>query len=167
MRVHSANPATRPVFGPPTRRVRREISLISIVFAATALVAAPTAMADTTENLRAAVAEARGAACGPLRSNPVIDQAAAAINKTTDQWINNEARAVPETDALPLLKDLGYDGSHAAILSGAARPDAQAIKAVLLQGYAKIPDCSYSAYGVSAMYNAKKRLTLTTVVLAG
>lgn len=158
---------TRHESGLPSWHVRRDIAIVAVACAVTTLATAPTAMADTTENLRAAVAEARGAACGPLRSDPVIDQAAAAINKTTDQWINNEARAVPETDALPLLKDLGYDGSKAAILSGAASPDAQAIKAVLLQGYAKIPDCSYSAYGVSAMYNAKKQLTLTTVVLAG
>jgi hypothetical protein len=124
-------------------------------------------MADSADSLRAAVAAARGAACGPLQSDPVIDQAAGDVNETTDKWINNAARAVPETDALSLLKDLGYGGSKAAILSGAATTDANSIKALLLQGYTKIPDCSYTAFGVSALYNAKKDMILTTVVLAG
>ena len=163
--MSGAKPMTDP--GRSTRGVLRGIAAVAGAFAVAAVATAPTATADTTDNLRAAVAEARGGACGPLQSDPMIDQAALKINITTDKWINNEARAVPETDALPLLKDLGYGGSKAAILSGAASPDAQAIKAVLLQGYAKIPDCSYTAYGVSAMYNAKKELTLTTVVLAG
>ncbi len=33
-------------------------------------------------------------------------------------------------------------------------------------GFAKISDCSYVDVGVSALYNAKKDMILTTVVLA-
>jgi hypothetical protein len=127
----------------------------------------PSAGADSTDSLRAAVAAARGTACGPLRSDPVVDQAATEINETTDRWINNAARAVPETDALSPLKDLGYGGSKATILSGAAKTDGDAIKATILQGFAKLPDCSYTDFGVNALHNAKKDMILTTVVLAG
>lgn len=127
---------------------------------------APMSVADSTDSLRAAVAAARGTACGPLRSNPVVDQAAAEINQTTDRWINNAARAEPETDALSPLKDLGYGGSKATLLSGAAMTEGDAIKATVLQGFAKIPDCSWTDFGVNALHNAKKDMILTTVVLA-
>lgn len=96
-----------------------------------------------------------------------MDQAAAQINKTTDDWINFTSRSLPETDALPVLKDLGYGGSTSAILSAASATEVGVVKATLLQGYAKIPDCSYSDIGVSTTYNQRKRLILTTVVLAG
>lgn len=129
---------------------------------------APSAVADPTDSLRAVVMAARGtAACGPLRSDPLLDQAARDINETTDKWINKSSRAVPGDDPLQLLKDLGYGGSKATTLSGAATNDGDAIKATVLQGHAKIPDCSYADYGVSALYNELKDMTLTTVVLAG
>jgi hypothetical protein len=148
------------------RRVYRGICMAATAFTTAGVCISPSAVASAGDSLRAAVATARGSACGPLRSDPVVDQAAVAINETTDKWINNASRAVPETNALPLLKELGYGGSKAAILSGAAASDGDAIKALLLQGYVKIPDCSYADFGVSALYNAKKHLILTTVVLA-
>jgi len=150
----------------PRRRGQLGMCMAAIAFTTVGVSMAPLAVADSTDSLRAAVAAARGTACGPLRSNPVVDQAAEAVNGTTDKWINNASRADPETDALSVLKDLGYGGSKAAILSGAAGNDGDAIKAALLQGYAKIPDCSYADFGVSALYNAKKDLILTTVILA-
>jgi hypothetical protein len=52
-------------------------------------------------------------------------------------------------------------------LSGAAKTDGDAIKATILQGFAKLPDCSYTDFGVNALHNAKKDMILTTVVLAG
>lgn len=149
------------------RRVLRGMCIAAITVITVSLCAAPTAVADASESLRSAVAAVRGMACGPLRSNPTVDQAAEAVNATTDRWINNTARATPETDALPLLKDLGYGGKVAKILSGAAKTDANAIKGVLIQGYAEIPNCGYTDFGVSALYNAKKDMTLTTIVLAG
>lgn len=126
----------------------------------------PSASADATESLREAVAAARPAGCAPLRADPVIDEAAREINETTNRWINNTARAVPETNALPVLKDLGYNGTKASILSGAAPAAANAIKVTLIQGFKELPDCSYKDFGVSTMYNAKKDMILTTVVLA-
>lgn len=142
-------------------------ALSAIAFTILGLSVAPSASANSADSLRAAVAAARGTACGPLRSNSVADQAADAINETTDRWLRHASRAVPATDALPLLKDLGYGGSKAAILSGAAASDGDSIKALLLQGFATIPNCSYTDFGVSAMYNDSKGLILTTVVLAG
>jgi hypothetical protein len=153
----------------PSRSRRRNplgIGLATIALTIVSVSAAHSARADTGDDLRTAIAVARGTACTPLRSDPVFDQAAAAINGTTDKWINNASRAVPETDALPLLKELGYGGSKSTILSGAAANRGDAIKALLLEGYAKIPDCSYTDFGVSALYNAKKDMILTTVVLA-
>lgn len=148
-------------------RFRREatIGLLATGLAVTSVCMAPVALADSTDLLRAAVAAARPAAC-PLRSDPVIDQAAEKINQTTDRWINNAARAAPETNALVVLQDLGYAGTTASILSGAATAPANAIKATLLQGFDKLPDCSYKEFGVSTLYNAKKDMILTTVVLA-
>lgn len=156
---------------PSTRRswirlhTRVETWLMAIALTAFSVSVAPSAAADSTDLLRAAVAAARPAAC-PVRSDPVIDQAADEINKTTDRWINNTARAVPETNALPILKELGYGGSKASILSGASTSATNAIKATLIQGFQLLPDCSYKDYGVSTLYNAKKDMILTTVVLA-
>ena len=149
---------------------RRSCLAIGLCLTTTALMmssvlSAQSALGDTGDGLRAAVEATRGTSCGELTSNPVVDEAARAINATTDKWIDNASRAVPETDALTVLKDLGYAASKATILSGAAADDGDAIKALLLQGYAKIPDCSYKDFGVSALHNAKKDLTLTTVVL--
>lgn len=128
---------------------------------------APSAAADTTDSLRAAVSAAGSPSCSPRRSQPVIDEAAKEINETTDRWINFASRAVPETDALPVLKDLGFPATKAKILSGSAKNPADSIKATLLQGFADLPDCSYTDFGVSSMYNAKKDVELVTVVLAG
>lgn len=159
----------------PSIRVRRAIrrfnapvqtQVLAMALVTAIVVMAPSAAADDTDSLRAAVTAARPAACGPLRSDSVIDRAAKGINQTTDRWINNAARAVPETDALRVLKDLGYSGSKASILSGAGSSAGKAIKGTIIQGFKVLPDCSYTDYGVSTLYNAKKNMILTTVVLA-
>lgn len=162
---------TTRTFAPPSRvRELRTAAGVSCLLAAALTVAgvcvAPVAVADDTENLRAAVAASRPPTCGALRSDPIIDQAALGINRTTDRWINHESRAVPETDALPVLRDLGYGGSKASILSGASTDAGKAIKVTILQGFKLLPDCSFSDFGVSTLYNAKKNMILTTVVLA-
>jgi hypothetical protein len=147
-------------------RVHLGLCWSAMLFTTVGIFAAPPAMASSADSLRAAVTATRGASCAPLRSDPVIDQAADGINKTTDSYINHTSRTIPDNDALPLLKDLGYGGSKAAILSGAGADDGTAIKGLLLEGWATIPDCSYTDFGVSALYNAKKDLLLMTVVLA-
>lgn len=168
MKIHQskvrAQGATGRRFGPHFR-VRVGTGIAATALTVTSMCLAPAAVADSTDQLRAAVAAARPAEC-PLRSDPVIDQAAEKINQTTDRWINNTARAVPETNAIPVLQDLGYGGTKASILSGAATSPANAIKATLIQGFDKLPDCSFKDFGVSTLYNAKKDMILTTVVLA-
>lgn len=144
----------------------RVAAALAVGLTTAGLVGAPPAAADWTENLRSAVAAARGSSC-ELRSDPIIDNAAQGINESTDKWIDNASRAVPETDALPVVNDFGFNASKATILSSAANNEADAIKALLLQGFAEIPDCSYTAYGVSTTYNAKKDNILMTAVLAG
>lgn len=170
MRIEAPRSRVRHVTRPEARRFHAppQTHFLTIVLVIIGVVMAPSAVADSdsTDSLRAAVAAARPAACGPLRSDPVIDQAARGINETTDRWINNAARAVPETDALRVLKDLGYGGSKASILSGAASSADKAIKATIIQGFKALPDCSYTDFGVSTLYNAKKDMILTTVVLA-
>lgn len=169
MRIQAPKSRNRRATRPKARRFHAPAKTYSLAIALVMIISvsmAPSAVADATDSLRAAVAAARPASCGPLRSDPVIDQAAKAINETTDRWINNVARAVPETDALRVLKDLGYGGSKASILSGAASSAGKAIQATIIQGFKVLPDCSYTDFGVSTLYNAKKDMILTTVVLA-
>jgi hypothetical protein len=150
----------------PRRRFQRGICVTVLAFTVATVSMAPPAMADPSDSLRAALVAARGASCGPLRSNPMAEEAAGDINGTTDKWLDHAARVVPETNALAVLKDLGYGGTKAAILSGVGVTEVNAIKATLLQGYLKIPDCSYTDYGVSALFNKSKNMILTTIVLA-
>jgi hypothetical protein len=138
--------------------------MLSIAIGATVL--APPSAADTVDRLRAAVDAARGASCGPLRDDPIVAQAANEINESNDRWLDHASRAVPVPEALPLLTDLGYDGSAATILYGAGKSEADSIKALLLQGYLKIPDCSYVDVGVSVLQGNSDGWILSTVVLA-
>ena len=152
-----------------TRRLARPAPAVwaaGLAFTVAAVLAAPPAAADANDNLRTGVSGLRGTSCGPLRSDPLVEQTAEQVNQSTDKWINHAARAQPVPDALPVLKDLGYGGSKATILSGAGKTDADSIKGLLLQGYLVIPDCSYTDYGASTIYNESKEMLLTTVVLA-
>ena len=152
--------------GSARRRFQRGMCLALLAFTTASVSMAPSAVADSSDILRAALLAARAAPCGPLRSDPLVEKTATEVNESTDRWIDHDARVEPEADALPRLKDLGYGGSKAAILTGAGATDADSIKAVLLQGYLKIPDCSYTDYGVSALHNTSKDMILTTIVLA-
>ncbi|KUH85960.1 hypothetical protein AU187_04370 [Mycobacterium sp. IS-1556] len=137
---------------------------------------APSAIADSADALRSAVNSMRSGTCGPLRPDPALEEAAADINRSADAWIDHTARAAPfelrspvdePADPLPLLKDLGYGGTRARMLQGAHLTEFQSIKALLLQGYDAIPDCSYTDYGANVLQNQNTGSILTTVVLAG
>jgi hypothetical protein len=149
-----------------TRRVGRPTWVAALVLMAASVCGLPAANADSTDALDSAVAAARTASCGPLRANPIVQHAADEVNDSTDKWLNHAARAIPVPDATPILKDLGYGGTKSVMLLGAGSTSADAIKALLLQGYRTIPDCSYVDYGASTMYNASRELVLTAVVLA-
>ncbi len=150
----------------PHRSVLGMVWAAVLVFTTASVSTAPSVVADPSDSLRAAVMAARGASCGPLRSDQMVEQTAEEVNQSTDRWIDHAARAAPVPDALPVLRDLGYGGSKAAMLFGAGKTDGDSIKALLLQGYLKIPDCSYTDYGASTLHNKSKDLILTTIVLA-
>lgn len=147
-------------------RVQRASWVAVLALIAASVSVAPPATADSTGSLAAAVMAARGVSCGPLRANPMVQQAAEDVNESNDKWLNHAARAVPVPDATALLKDLGYGATTSAILVGAGSTSADSIKALLLQGYLKIPDCSFVDFGVSSLHNASKDMILTAVVLA-
>ena len=130
---------------------------------------APSAKADFADNLRDAVMQAReGASCGPLRSDPLADQTAEIAARSTDTYLDHNARVVPVSDPLPILKDLGLNAGKAKLLQGAGKTEADAIKAILITGYKDFPDCSYTAYGTRALpYSDTNGWFLAAVLLAG
>lgn len=138
---------------------------------------APSVLADPVADLRDAITSARSeTSCGPLRYNPVVEQGAEVYNRLTDDYLNHTATRVPEgnlspgehVDPLPGLKDLGYSGTKAALLQGAHKREALAIKGALLEGYAwnAISDCSYSDFGTSMRLNQRTGYSLASVILA-
>jgi hypothetical protein len=128
----------------------------------------PVAAADSAPALSDAVAQLRaGGQCGALTHDPIADATAEIVNRSTDTYVSHNARHVPVSDALPIYHDLGGQGGKAHILLGAAETEAEAIKGLILQGYAAIPDCSYTGFGVSMSRNADAAKVLTTVVLVG
>jgi hypothetical protein len=129
---------------------------------------APSALADSVANLRDAVSSARGGtSCGPLRYNTVVEHVAEIINRSNVDYINHTATQVPIKDAAAGLIDLGYGGKRGVPLQGAATNEVDAIKGVLVEGYAAISDCSYTDFGVSMLRNESTGYTLASLVLAG
>ncbi|MGH3643810.1 MAG: hypothetical protein ACRDUX_32845 [Mycobacterium sp.] len=132
------------------------------------MVLTPSALADSVANLQDAMATARGGtSCQPLSYNPVVEKAAGIINQSTDDYINHISTYQPITDPMPGLKDLGYGGNKAVLLQGALSNEADAIKGALLQGYAAIPDCSYTDLGIDVRRNEATDNILVVYVLAG
>lgn len=149
-------------------RWRRHICGLAIVWMLSAsILLAPSAGADSSANLRSAVTQVRGASCGPLRNDPAVEAAADNVNQSNDRWLNHTARAVPVPDPLPLLKDLGYGGGNATMVQGAGYTDADSIKGLLVLGYDRIANCSYTDYGVSLILNQQTGYFLSALVLAG
>ncbi|WP_285032714.1 hypothetical protein [Mycolicibacterium sp. lyk4-40-TYG-92] len=134
---------------------------------ATTFAQAPSAVADYSGDLRSAVAQSRsGASCGPLRAEPLADQTAEIAVHSTGAYLDHNARVVPVSDPLPILKDLGVPAAKAKLLQGAGKSEADAIKSILIAGYKDLRDCSYTAYGSSALPNSNTdSWYLATVVL--
>jgi hypothetical protein len=142
--------------------------VIMAVFSAS-LSLAPSALADSVDNLRAAIDASRAASsCGPFHSDPIVQHVAEVINKSVNDWLDHTATRAPIEDPLPGLNELGYRGSRGVTFGGASRKsDAESIKAAVLEGYAKIPDCSFTDIGVSMRQDAGTGAYLAAVVLAG
>ena len=102
-----------------------------------------------------------------MHSNPIVDQATEIVNRSTSVYIDQSATRVPIDDPLPGLKLLGYGGSKAKLLRGADASSAIAIKGLLLEGYAAIPDCSYTDFGARIQRDDATGYYLASVVLAG
>lgn len=148
------------------RRVASVTAIMTVV--AIGIAPVPAARADATANLRLAVAQVRAAtSCPALSSSPVVDQVAAKINQSTQNYMDHQATQTPITDPLTGLKILGYPGAKASLLQGASTDDADSIKALILQGYDKIPDCAYTDIGANMQQNERTGYWLTVVVLAG
>ena len=142
--------------------------MVTVTLLAIGVAMAPTARADATDNLRSAVVQTRGAtSCPTLRPDPIADQVAAKINQSTQDYMEHQATQTPLTDPLTGLKILGYRGSKATLLQGASTTDVDSIKALILQGYNKIPDCAYTDIGANMQQNERTGYWLTAVVLAG
>jgi hypothetical protein len=140
----------------------------SVLLAVGTVLHAPAAAADPAADLRSAVTQMRtGTSCGALRPNPILDDVAFRINKSTQDYLDHAATQVPVTDPLPGMKVLGYPGTKAALLQGASKVDGNSIKGLLLQGFDKFPDCAYTEFGSSAMRNEGTGYLLTVAVLAG
>lgn len=129
----------------------------------------PSAAADPAAGLADAVNSVRGSACGPLRYDPVVEQAAEIVNRSIYDYLNHTAENVPLDDPHPmaLISDLGISATKAIALKGAGQQEADAIHGLLIQGYKDIPDCAYTAFGVSVLREPESGYTLTVAMLVG
>jgi hypothetical protein len=125
--------------------------------------------ADGVDIVTNAVMAARaGSSCGSLRPDPTVQRVAEVINKSFKEWADHAANHAPIEDPMPGLKELGYRGSKGVYFGGAStRSQAEAIRAALLEGYAIIPDCSYSDIGATMVLDEVSGQNLVAVVLAG
>jgi hypothetical protein len=150
--------------------------LTTAVLAATTL--APPAAADpAADAVLSAVTAARGSSCAPFRHDPIVQQATDVALRSTDDYLDHNARVAPVADrsatgvraATPLavLKDLGSNATRARLLQGAGATAADAIKVMLISGYDSIPDCGYTNFGGSIIQNESSGYVMTAVVLAG
>jgi hypothetical protein len=131
---------------------------------------APPAAADPAPAVQQAVVDARGAAsCGPLNYNPTVEHAADIVNRSTYTFLDHSAENVPADDPHPtaIVKDLGIKANKVSSFQGAAHNEADAVKGALLEGRNAIPDCSYTDFGVSLLFEPQSDFTLAVVVLVG
>lgn len=142
------------------------VAVTAVTILGASLWLSPPAVANSVDSLRAAVMSVRPS-CGSPRSDPLVEQAAEIVNRSTDEWLDHTGRAAPVPAPLPILKDLGYGGGKAVQVEGAGDTDADAITGLLLIGYDILPDCTYTDYGVSMIRNQTTGHYLATVVLAG
>lgn len=151
-------------------RMARSLTIgATTLFVIAALTSAPFARANATDRLQDAVAQARaGSGCAPLRLDPIAEQVAAIVNKSYTDWLAHISTAPPISDPLPGLKELGYQGGKGIFLGGVSKKqESDAVKGVLLEGYAAIPDCGYTDFGADMFYDEASGYTMAAVVLAG
>lgn len=144
----------------------------AMIVAVTATMLAPTASADTTGELKSAVAAKRGG-CQALQSDPVLDAVAQRANLETLAYAGHTARFQPIADPMPMLRQLSYPAGKAKLLAGFgdaqqfADPQQKAVYGATLFGWDTIPDCSYTRYGADALTDPKTGNVFTLLLLVG
>lgn len=139
----------------------------ALAFAACALRAVP-AGAEPAPAVEQAVAGVRGAsACGPLSYSPELERAAEIINRSTAAYLDHSAANVPADDPhpMPIISELGIEATNVHSLQAAGRDEADAIRGLLLQGYKTIPDCSYTEFGATQLYEPQSGRVLAVALL--
>jgi hypothetical protein len=150
----------------------RRLAVVAITAAMMVMLPAPLASADSTADLRSAVAAKRGG-CRALQSDPVLEGVAQRANLETQQYVSHIARFQPMEDPMPTLRQLSYPARKAKLLAGLADAhqfvDApqKAIYGATLFGWDSIPDCSYTRYGADVITDPATGKTTAAVVLAG
>lgn len=146
-------------------------ALFPVLATVTAMVLAPAAAADSTEDLRSAIDAKRGN-CPALEQDPILDGVAEQANVETQNYAQQIARFQPMEDPMPILQRLSYPAGKAKLLSGYSGPEhadpiGRAIYGATLFGFETIPDCTYTRYGAHAMTNAANGIATAAIVLAG
>ncbi|QVI27217.1 hypothetical protein MN2019_23855 [Mycolicibacterium neoaurum] len=127
-----------------------------------------TAAAEPADALSGALLAARtDAPCAQLAIDSHAMTAAEVIGRSNDNYIRFEARDVPIADPLPLLRELGFGGAKSYVLQGSYPTLEGAVRGAVLQGFAAIPDCGFTAFGASTLFNTIRSEYITTVVLVG
>jgi hypothetical protein len=128
----------------------------------------PSAFAEPEPALAQAITAAHGQ-CGPLRYDPVVEQAAQMINQSTQTYLDHTADNVPIDEPHPtaLAKDFGINGTKVYSLKGAGYSEADAITGLLVEGFNVLPDCAYRDFGVSMLHDDSTGFSLVTAVLVG
>ncbi len=124
--------------------------------------------ADASPTVAQAVTSARDASrCGPLDYSPELERAAEIINRSTFAYLDHSGANVPADDPhpMPIINELGIAATNVHSLQGAGRVEADAIKGLLLQGYKTIPDCSYTEFGTSRLYEPQSGYVLAVALL--
>ena len=172
-RMHeSATPANgRSVKRRHLRRMRAAFFSSSACAVLAVLLASPSA-ADPTADLTSAVDAARRE-CPALRSDPVLEALAQRQNEEANSYLQHTARFIPFQDPLPLMREMGSNAGQAKLLLGYGDTgiapgtlSEKAIRGALLQGWAAIPDCTYTRYGANVLENGSNGYSLAAVVMA-
>jgi hypothetical protein len=132
---------------------------------ATVATAGP-ASAEPLPALTSAIDDVRAAStCPPLVSDPLVVRSAELAAQETSDYLSHRSAVVPFSDPLPALKTIGYAGNKGELLSGYGENETDSIHGLVLEALSKVPDCSFTQYGVNASF--EDGFVLTSVVLAG
>ncbi|MGV0642703.1 hypothetical protein [Mycolicibacterium sp. XJ879] len=142
---------------------------IAALAAVVVIAAAPVpAWAGTAPSVTQVIEQARNAStCSPLTYSPELERAAEIINRSTSDYLDHTGENIPADDPhpMPILTELGIEAENVHSLQGAGHAEADAIKGLTLQGYKTIPDCAYTEFGTSGLYEPQSGYFLVVAVL--